>query len=310
MPVYGVEKYIHNSIQSVLNQTVNDYELILVDDESPDSCPEICDEYAKRYPQIKVIHQKNKGLSEARNTGLEAATGQYILYPDSDDTIQPDTLESFNYILQHVPEAVYIFSDFQNIKLGEEFKPAKYNNGFEIFSRERIQELFLKREIKILAPGSLINIQWCKDNKLYFEPNPYGEDQLFIWKALLCVENIVYIKKPLYNYLHRPGSIMTGSSVQKIIKAYPFFKDLDLLYKKSPHAIPLAKDFLLPFWVRGILHSSAKILSFTEYQFILKTFEAEKHLITLQKYPSNIVRLLSYTFFINKKLFYWLNKIL
>ena len=94
MPVYGVEDFLCNAIQSVLNQTMRDYELILVDDESPDNCPQICDEYASKYSQIKVVHQKNTGLAGARNSGFEHITGQYVYFLDSDDTVQPD-LSSF-----------------------------------------------------------------------------------------------------------------------------------------------------------------------------------------------------------------------
>ena len=267
MPVYNVEKYLRNSIQSILNQTISDYELILVDDGSPDNCPKICDEYAAQYPQVRVVHQKNVGLSSARNAGFAIAKGEFVYFPG-------------------------------------------YDHGIEIYSRSQIQVLFLKRQIRILAPGSLLNINWYKDNNLTFENNPYGEDQLFIWKALLHVDEVVHIKKPLYNYLHRPGSIMTASGVQKIIKAYPFFLDLQNLYQRSENAAPFVKKYLLPLWVRGILHSSAKIISYSEYKLVLVTFEANKHCTTLKSYPSIIVRTLSHSYFLSKRIFYLVNKFL
>ena len=97
MPIYGVENYLREGIDTVLAQTFGDFELILVDDRSPDSCPAICDEYAARDERIKVIHKpKNEGLSEARNTGYAAAKGKYIYYMDSDDTIEPNLLEVLN----------------------------------------------------------------------------------------------------------------------------------------------------------------------------------------------------------------------
>ena len=264
MPVYNVEKYLRNSIQSILNQTISDYELILVDDGSPDNCPKICDEYAAQYPQVRVVHQKNVGLSSARNAGFAIAKGEFVYFPDSDDIIHPDTLDYFKRVIETVPNVKYIISDFQDVTEEEAFKAAGYDHGIEIYSRSQIQVLFLKRQIRILAPGSLLNINWYKDNNLTFENNPYGEDQLFIWKALLHVDEVVHIKKPLYNYLHRPGSIMTASGVQKIIKAYPFFLDLQNLYQRSENAAPFVKKYLLPLWVRGILHSSAKIISYSE----------------------------------------------
>ena len=85
VPVYNVENYINECIQSVLSQTMNDYEIILVDDGSLDECPAICDEWAKKESRIKVIHKKNGGLSSARNEGIRQSKGRYLLFLDSDD---------------------------------------------------------------------------------------------------------------------------------------------------------------------------------------------------------------------------------
>lgn len=93
VPVYKVEKHIHRCIESVLKQTYANWELILVDDGSPDSCGRICDAYASRYDNILVIHQENQGLSAARNAGLDRAGGEWVYFLDSDDFIREDTLE-------------------------------------------------------------------------------------------------------------------------------------------------------------------------------------------------------------------------
>ena len=92
--VYNVEAYLKQCLDSVINQTLKDIEIILVDKESPDNCPKICDDYAKKDKRIKVIHQKNKGLSGARNTGMEFATGEYIAFIDSDDWIEKTMLQT------------------------------------------------------------------------------------------------------------------------------------------------------------------------------------------------------------------------
>lgn len=310
MPVYNVEKYLRNSVQSVLNQTILDYELILIDDGSLDNCPTICDEFAAQYSQVRVVHQENAGLSGARNAGFAIAKGEYVYFPDSDDIIQPDTLEYFERAIEKIPNVKYVISDFQDVTENDAFKSAGYDNGIEVYSRSQIQELFLKRQIRILAPGSLLNIKWYRDNNLTFENNPYGEDQLFIWKTLLNVDKVVHIKKQLYNYLHRPGSIMTASSVSKIVKAYPFFLNLQEIYLRSDNATPFVKLYLLPFWVRGVLHSSAKIVTYKEYESILATFEADKHFETLKSYPSIIIKFLSYLYFLSERLFYLVNKLL
>ena len=93
LPIYNVEKYLNRCIKSIITQTYKNLEVILVDDGSPDHCPRICDEWAKKDARIKVIHKKNEGLGMARNTGIENATGEYICFVDSDDYIAPDTIE-------------------------------------------------------------------------------------------------------------------------------------------------------------------------------------------------------------------------
>ena len=93
VPIYNVEKYLHRCVDSIINQSHKDLEIILVDDESPDKCPEMCDEYAKQDSRVKVIHKKNGGLGYARNSGLEIATGEYVAFIDSDDYVEPDMVE-------------------------------------------------------------------------------------------------------------------------------------------------------------------------------------------------------------------------
>ena len=93
LPIYNVEKYLSRCLESVVNQSYRKLEIILVDDESPDKCPEICDKWAAKDSRIKVIHKKNGGLGHARNTGIENATGEYICFVDSDDYIASDTIE-------------------------------------------------------------------------------------------------------------------------------------------------------------------------------------------------------------------------
>lgn len=93
VPIYNVEKYLSRCIECIINQTYRNLEIILVDDGSPDRCPEICEEFAKKDGRIKVIHKVNAGLGMARNTGIENATGDFICFFDSDDYIEPDTIE-------------------------------------------------------------------------------------------------------------------------------------------------------------------------------------------------------------------------
>ena len=100
IPVYKVEKYLSYCVNSVINQTYTNLEIILVDDGSPDNCPKMCDELAKTDKRIKVLHKQNGGLSSARNAGIDIATGEYISFVDSDDTINPQTLEILHKLIK------------------------------------------------------------------------------------------------------------------------------------------------------------------------------------------------------------------
>lgn len=100
VPVYKVEKYLHRCVDSIINQTYKNLEIILVDDGSPDNCPKICDEYAQKDQRIKVIHKKNAGISEARNAGLEIAQGEFVAFVDSDDYIDSTMYEKMLLLAQ------------------------------------------------------------------------------------------------------------------------------------------------------------------------------------------------------------------
>lgn len=113
VPVYNVEKYLDRCVESIVNQTYRNLEIILVDDGSPDRCSQMCDDWALRDSRIKVIHKQNAGLGMARNTGIENATGEYICFFDSDDYVPPDTIEkAYNKIAeQRADVVVFGFSD-------------------------------------------------------------------------------------------------------------------------------------------------------------------------------------------------------
>lgn len=308
MPVYGVEKFLPNAIQSVLAQTIHDYELILVDDESPDNCPKICDRYSEEYSHIKVIHQRNTGLAGARNNGFEHISGRYVYYLDSDDTIQPELLECFEKVLNEEPDTDFIFTNFQHVGENEQFKAATHNNGYCIYTDMfALQEKFLKRELKILAPGTLFNVEWCRRNNLKFLNNPFGEDQLFIFYSLLCANKVIHIKRTLYNYLTRQGSIMLASNYKKILKAYPFFIELSRVYYASDKASPLVKKYLLPRWCAGVCHSAAKNSTYREYKIFLEKVDADIYIPKLLGFPSVIIKVLSLMYMTSKKIYYIAN---
>ena len=105
VPVYKVEPYLRRCVDSILDQTFTDFELILVDDGSPDNCPAICDEYAEQDDRVKVVHKANGGLSSARNAGMAVANGKYYLFCDSDDYVSPYWCETLHKQIEETPDA-------------------------------------------------------------------------------------------------------------------------------------------------------------------------------------------------------------
>lgn len=226
VPVYKVEKYLPKCIESILNQTYKDFELVLIDDGSPDDCPQICDEYAAKDERIIVIHQKNRGVSAARNAGLNIAKGEYIGFVDSDDFIEPKMYELMLQAIQNnqVDLAVcgYDYVDEDGIVT----RP--YNNKEdEIITQKEV----LKRYFDM--PPSIRLGVWNKLFKndllqgIYFTEGIKGaEDAEFLGKYLQSVKKAVVVHKPLYRNCERQGSATRGA-----LKADSVVPALDIYLK-------------------------------------------------------------------------------
>ena len=206
VPVYNVEKYLDNCVESIVNQTYKDLEIILVDDGSPDNCPAMCDEWAKKDDRIKVIHKENGGLSSARNAGLEAANGEYIAFVDSDDSIDLATYSTMLGFFEQDENVDIVICGYQRVNKKEEIVVCD-NNCKQIVrfdQRELYQEIF----------GRLNNAVW---NKIYKKriisdmkfPNGivHGEDLIFNLKLLKRCKVGIKCDSPFYHYYSREDSI-------------------------------------------------------------------------------------------------------
>lgn len=207
IPVYKVEKYLSKCLDSVINQTYKNLEIILVDDGSPDKSGEICDEYASRDERIKVIHKENGGVARARNTGLDIASGDYIGFVDSDDWIEQDMYEllmknatQYDADISMCGETIY-----------ENGKVFSSSSGNEIVQLNRIEAK------KITVVGGSMGLIW---NKIYrknvigdirFSPE-YGcsEDLMFVYLVLSNLNKLVVDKSAKYNYFRNEGGITKG----------------------------------------------------------------------------------------------------
>ena len=130
VPVYKVEPYLDECVRSVINQTYRNLEIILVDDGSPDRCPEMCDNYAKQDARIKVIHKPNEGLSVARNVGIKASTGEWLFFLDSDDTISHNCIESLFHPVVTYPKAQMIIDYYAQFEGHQDLGSCNFSQGY------------------------------------------------------------------------------------------------------------------------------------------------------------------------------------
>lgn len=211
VPIYKVEKYLKECVDSILAQTYQNFELILVDDGSPDSCPAMCDEFAKQDSRVVVIHKENGGLSDARNAGLDIARGEYIGFVDSDDYISPIMYETLmNRILSDKSELAiceYVRVSESGDRLSNhELSHITHSRCYS--PKEFIMELFLPYGINYVVT---VNKLYRKDifNELRFPVGKQHEDEFIIHHVITQCNNISYIEDGLYYYRQREESIIT-----------------------------------------------------------------------------------------------------
>lgn len=206
VPVYNVERYLDECIQSLINQTYKNIEIILVDDGSIDNSSVICDEYANTYSYIKVIHKKNGGLSTARNSGLELARGYYVCYIDSDDKIDVNTIETLVYYQQKFqPDLVECESVvWEN---GTESLISHYhqNETCRFFTSEEYMKGLLEISCDCSVCNKLFIRDKIKNNK--FAEGKTNEDILYLFDVLQCADTILHLNKGFYKYRVVPSSI-------------------------------------------------------------------------------------------------------
>ena len=233
IPVYKVEKYLDNCIKSIVAQTYRNLEIILVDDGSPDNCPAMCDAWAKKDNRIKVIHKENGGLSDARNVGMAAATGDFIGFVDSDDWISPDMYQLL-YDRMKIDGSDIAACDFKSFYDDKELITDTSDDIlYRICTAEQaISELIQGIGFRAVAWNKLYRRSIL--NGEYFEVGRYHEDEFFTYRILDKATCLTYIAKPLYFYRQRKGSIMSSISPKHLDILDAYLERLSLLKKKYP----------------------------------------------------------------------------
>lgn len=205
VPVYKVEPYLHRCIDSILAQTFLDFELILVDDGSPDNCPGICDEYAENDNRIKVIHQTNGGLSSARNRGIAAAEGKYLLFCDSDDYVSPHWCQQLLVQIQKTPNA-WVYCDY--VKVAES-EPCCFESSEVLEPEAQTYYRAYTKGVSAYVWNKIYSAATIKENGLVFcESGPIFEDVDFNLKYLQFCDDCIFLPQKLYGYVQRQDSIM------------------------------------------------------------------------------------------------------
>lgn len=219
VPVYNVEKYLPICLNSILEQTFCDIEVIVVDDGSKDSSSKICDEYAKNDARIQVIHKENGGLASARQSGFECAMGKFIFFIDSDDCIHPETLERLHEIAIRT-NAPVVQCDLQVIEEDDDcITHELHERGYHKFSPYNAY-CVVEENDENLGHNSRLSttVTWGKlirkdvlDKVLPIEPIRVHEDQLLITRLLSAIDCLVYLETDFYYYRNRSGSIMKAN---------------------------------------------------------------------------------------------------
>lgn len=206
VPVYKVEKYLDNCVRSILTQTYSDFELILVDDGSPDNCPKICDDYATNDDRIVVLHKQNGGLSDARNSGLKIAKGSFVTFIDSDDYVANDYLETM-MAMQQKYDVDIVIAGIETFLEGENPRINNNDNKEYVYSGiEALENMLYQNNLDSSACAMLLPIEIAK--KYPFPFRKYHEDEFTTYKYYAAVEKVAVTTKTLYFYLQRKGSIM------------------------------------------------------------------------------------------------------
>ena len=231
VPVYKVEKYLDRCVQSIVDQTYRNLEIILVDDGSPDNCGSLCDAWAAKDSRIKVIHKENGGLSDARNAGMAIATGEYIAFVDSDDWIHPDyTQRLYESIERH--GAQISACDF--LMTGERTAFAELDAVESTChtAAQALEMLTNNRGYRAVAWNKLYSRSILEGEQ--YPVGRYHEDEFFTYRIIDKAQRLAYVDVPLYYYFQRPGSIMNSVSIRHLDALDAYLERLELFRQKYP----------------------------------------------------------------------------
>ena len=234
VPVYRVEKYLERCVKSILSQTYKHLEVILVDDGSPDQCPAICDACAEKDARVKVIHQENKGLSGARNAGIDAASGEYLAFVDSDDYVSPHFIEELYQLLQDTGCAIgqCRFSYVKGDGLVEEG-----DSAFCIYRGESLMEQLYGPEEKatcfVVAWNKLYRAELFKETGIRYPEGRIHEDEATTYRLFHEAKKLAFLDRALYGYYTENGGSITSVFSAKRLQWLTAHEERIAFFKKN-----------------------------------------------------------------------------
>lgn len=234
VPVYQVEEYLERCVKSILSQTYKNLEVILVDDGSPDQCPAICDACAEKDVRVKVLHQENKGLSGARNAGIDAASGEYLAFVDSDDYVSPHFIEELYQLLQDTGCAIgqCRFSYVKGDGLVEEG-----DSAFCIYRGESLMEQLYGPEEKatcfVVAWNKLYRAELFKETGIRYPEGRIHEDEAITYRLFHEAKKLAFLDRALYGYYTENGDSITSVFSAKRLQWLTAHEERIAFFKKN-----------------------------------------------------------------------------
>ena len=234
VPVYRVKEYLERCVKSILSQTYENLEVILVDDGSPDQCPAICDACAEKDARVKVIHQENKGLSGARNAGIDAASGEYLAFVDSDDYVSPHFIEELYQLLQDTGCAIgqCRFSYVKGDGLVEES-----DSAFCIYRGESLMEQLYGPEEKatcfVVAWNKLYRAELFKETGIRYPEGRIHEDEATTYRLFHEAKKLAFLDRALYGYYTENGGSITSVFSAKRLQWLTAHEERIAFFKKN-----------------------------------------------------------------------------
>ena len=238
IPVYNCEAYLRECVDSVLAQTHTDLDVILIDDGSTDGSPEICDAYAASDPRVRTFHGPNRGLSAARNKGIDAAQGDYISFVDADDTIKKHTISTLvSFASKKTIVSCAFYRDPELNEINKKEKKIIIHNPQDAISHF----LYQKKDVCTAAWGHMIPINLFHDN-LRFRQGIIYEDLDLMYRLYERTTSVVHVKSKLYYYRITPGSSIINTWNQSRLDVLDVTKRIEEYFSQNPDLLRAARD--------------------------------------------------------------------